>query len=387
VRVYILLLLFFIGCATDSKNDRDYLRAPASQFHCSEIIENLFGSQNRVFEKKFLQRIRKSKQALNQVDKDYLLEKIDFYAVHLKEKSEILDLLKKKRNILNNEFLLREIEVLEESLGRAPPKSRLTSLQNGLRQNNDLTEQRKETLIDLIDYILGDISFTKIKKIGKQAPINSSYSGRKFPMEKLSVDLQEKYPNGVWFNEEGFPIFSLYATRAVEIKITGAGRFDFMRANLAAGIERVPDDMTWHHHQDGKTMLLMPRDIHDAVKHSGGVAFVTKKIKRVRGALPAGTEWAGEKYPLENLPAKLRKKYPNSVRYKINGHPDLRNYSELDIVIESTGKRQLDFRLANTKAGFEKLPPGKTWHLKEDGKTMQLVPRDLLKAIPNTPLW
>ncbi len=387
MRVYLILLIFLLGCASDSFINRDFSRGPASQFQCSEIIENLFGSQNRVFETKFLKRIRKLNSVLSINDRNYLKEKIDHYAIHLKQKRELLKLLKKKKNLIDNEFLIKEIEVIEEGLARAPPASALLSLKNGLENGGSLTSTRQESLYDLIDYIIEDISANKIKKIGKQVPLNSSYSGRQFPMEKLSLKLQEKYPKGVWFDEEGFPLFSIYATRAVEIKITGAGRFDFMRANAAAGFERVPDDMTWHHYQDGKTMLLMPRDIHDAVKHSGGVAFVTKKIKRIKGALPAGTEWAGELYPVESLPVKLRKKYPKSVRYKINGHPDLRTYTDLEVEIESTGKRQLDFRLANAKAGFSVLPTGKTWHLKEDGKTMQLVPRDLLKAIPNTPLW
>jgi hypothetical protein len=34
---------------------------------------------------------------------------------------------------------------------------------------------------------------------------------------------------------------------------------------------------TWHHVEDGKTMQLIPWDLHDGVRHSGGVA-VTKAL-------------------------------------------------------------------------------------------------------------
>ena len=33
-----------------------------------------------------------------------------------------------------------------------------------------------------------------------------------------------------------------------------------------------PSNMTWHHHQDTRTMQLIPTDIHNAVRHSGGAS-------------------------------------------------------------------------------------------------------------------
>jgi hypothetical protein len=36
--------------------------------------------------------------------------------------------------------------------------------------------------------------------------------------------------------------------------------------------KKEPRGYTWHHHQNGKTLMLVPTDLHDAVKHGGGVA-------------------------------------------------------------------------------------------------------------------
>jgi len=32
--------------------------------------------------------------------------------------------------------------------------------------------------------------------------------------------------------------------------------------------------MVWHHVEDGKTMLLIPKDIHKAAAHTGGIAVI-----------------------------------------------------------------------------------------------------------------
>lgn len=38
--------------------------------------------------------------------------------------------------------------------------------------------------------------------------------------------------------------------------------------------DRFTDGYTWHHVEDGRTMQLVPRDLHTAVKHTGGVAVI-----------------------------------------------------------------------------------------------------------------
>ncbi|WP_430134260.1 HNH endonuclease [Priestia aryabhattai] len=63
---------------------------------------------------------------------------------------------------------------------------------------------------------------------------------------------------------------------------------DFENANIEAklskdtdppifDIRRPPIGYTWHHHQDGETMLLVVKDIHDEFKHIGGQSKINGK--------------------------------------------------------------------------------------------------------------
>ncbi|MGG0417404.1 HNH endonuclease [Priestia aryabhattai] len=65
---------------------------------------------------------------------------------------------------------------------------------------------------------------------------------------------------------------------------------DFENANKAArltkdtdppiiDIRRPPDSYTWHHHEDGKTMMLVDEDIHREFRHIGGQSKVNGKNK------------------------------------------------------------------------------------------------------------
>jgi filamentous hemagglutinin len=60
--------------------------------------------------------------------------------------------------------------------------------------------------------------------------------------------------------------------RHVEIEYTGSRRADESLANKKAKLGDTPRDWTWHHAEDMKTMYLVPSDLHEAVKHTGGVA-------------------------------------------------------------------------------------------------------------------
>ncbi|MET8776241.1 HNH endonuclease [Nocardia sp. NPDC004654] len=112
-------------------------------------------------------------------------------------------------------------------------------------------------------------------------PSNFEYAGKKYPVEKLPPDLRTKYPASVQFTHDGFPDFSPYAKNTVKFdrpqfdppRFTGNRSSDFTNANRMAGYRQTPDGYTWHHHQDGKTMQLVPTDLHDAVRHAGGVAI------------------------------------------------------------------------------------------------------------------
>lgn len=73
--------------------------------------------------------------------------------------------------------------------------------------------------------------------------------------------------------KDGYPDFSPHATHRVEIEMTGKD-VDFDAANKAAGLEKTPKDMTWHHNEDGVTMELVPTNLNNNVPHQGGASIV-----------------------------------------------------------------------------------------------------------------
>jgi|GEM_PF-2149063 hypothetical protein len=115
----------------------------------------------------------------------------------------------------------------------------------------------------------------ELPKINGRSPINSQYAGGSYPIEKLPPDLQAKYPNSVDFKRNGYANFTPYAKDSVQIDgLTGKRGPDEILANAKAGLNKTPEGFTWHHVEDGKTMELVPSDIHDAVRHTGGAAII-----------------------------------------------------------------------------------------------------------------
>ena len=123
-----------------------------------------------------------------------------------------------------------------------------------------------------------DATKSRVKLINGRQPRNSEYAGKTYPREKLSDDLKRKYQHEIPFTGTGHPDFSRYAIKKVEIKVTGK-KSDFSAADRAAGYSKRPEGYTWHHHHDGKSMYLVPTDIHDAVKHTGGRAVHKEKAR------------------------------------------------------------------------------------------------------------
>jgi hypothetical protein len=111
-----------------------------------------------------------------------------------------------------------------------------------------------------------------IRKVGGRNPVNSAYAGQVY---HLSGDLGAKYPNGVAFSRQGFPDFSPYRVMEVKYKgLTGEYRIDEKIANELAGLPRTPTGYVWHHVEDGETLVLIPKDLHNAVRHTGGAAVI-----------------------------------------------------------------------------------------------------------------
>ncbi|WP_281274509.1 HNH endonuclease [Aquisalibacillus elongatus] len=106
--------------------------------------------------------------------------------------------------------------------------------------------------------------------------INKKYAGKTY---NLSGDLAKKYPNGVKFTNDGFPDFSPYSKTKVKVDgLKGNTTGDFTAANKAAGLKKTPSGHTWHHVEDGKTLMLVPTDLHQAVRHTGGAALIRKGL-------------------------------------------------------------------------------------------------------------
>jgi hypothetical protein len=105
-----------------------------------------------------------------------------------------------------------------------------------------------------------------------------------------SATVQVRPPNGgrartyqVPFDSRGNPDFYGYARRlpnnqrAVQIPMTGNRSRDFAAADRAAGYTPSnprPAGYTWHHHQNRRSMILVPSDLHGAIPHRGGVSGV-----------------------------------------------------------------------------------------------------------------
>jgi len=82
----------------------------------------------------------------------------------------------------------------------------------------------------------------------------------------------------VTYDKDGFPDFAKHRhpeVKDVEIEFTGDYYKDNKLADEAAGITeemRISEKYTWHHHQDGKTMQLIKRNVHQDFFHTGGMS-------------------------------------------------------------------------------------------------------------------
>lgn len=118
-------------------------------------------------------------------------------------------------------------------------------------------------------------SASAILPVGGRMPLNYEYAGQTY---ELSGALRDKYPRSVAFKLNGFPDFSPYAHARVQVPdLVGDTSTDFAKANKRSGLAETPDGFTWHHHEDGVTMELVPTDLHSAVGHTGGAAILANR--------------------------------------------------------------------------------------------------------------
>lgn len=211
---------------------------------------------------------------------------------------------KKKKNNSDSRSITQKKQALNESLSKANKlltnkELSISKIKKDLKKEKKRNKLKRLELVILKDntdeqeiQVLGEVnpakSTPKVKKpktltqlVSLKKPINYKHRNTWWKFKKKS--LRKKYPKGVKFNKLGFPDFSTYALHIVKIKMKGNRSYgkkgDFGNANEKAGFKRSKrhPKHTWHHHQDRKTMLLVPRDFHGPVKHSGGV-WVIKEL-------------------------------------------------------------------------------------------------------------
>jgi len=90
------------------------------------------------------------------------------------------------------------------------------------------------------------------------------------------VTYTDKSGRSVTYSREGYPDFKEAGYVKDEVTINMKGNHttdpaDADRALKALGRER-PPNTTWHHHEDGKTMQLVDRELHKRFCHTGGVS-------------------------------------------------------------------------------------------------------------------
>ena len=118
---------------------------------------------------------------------------------------------------------------------------------------------------------------------------NHQYAGSRYPLEEKNPELARKYPNSIKFDEDANPIFDPYAKATVRFEKgalrgnSNSGSPDFIAANKKMGYPgRYPPEIcgpkgnepcTWHH-KDFQTIQLVPRDLHEAVRHEGGASLI-----------------------------------------------------------------------------------------------------------------
>jgi len=132
----------------------------------------------------------------------------------------------------------------------------------------------REAADDYIDIVL----------MNGRKPINWRFAGKTY---RLDGELAKKYPGGVTFKRSGYPDFSPYSRlRVTDTRgaLTGIIGRDSAFANAASGLKKTPAGFTWHHVEDGRTLLLVPSDLHKAVRHTGGAALIRALVRERRAA-------------------------------------------------------------------------------------------------------
>lgn len=170
----------------------------------------------------------------------------------------------------------------------------------------------------LCDNVVRDWINKKFPKIGTK---NIKAPGTKHAIKDDKV--KQKYgKTEICYDDLGFPDFSPFVEKftdqitgqlkeaAFEINMSGNYSSDYTQANAAlramTGDSSMPDfprtingiEFTWHHHQDGKTMMLVPKAVNNpdfgGAPHVGGVALKNNGMTGDDSILPTYKDSKGQ---------------------------------------------------------------------------------------------
>ncbi|MCX8835312.1 HNH endonuclease, partial [Vibrio parahaemolyticus] len=137
-----------------------------------------------------------------------------------------------------------------------------------------------EGFVDIYDFVNvqkcdAQVYDTKTSKtVGGRKIINSEFAGKTVTTKGGDVR----------FDSDGFPDFTPYSKKTVRvIGLTGDMANDVPLAMARAKITKYDKSKyVWHHHQDGKTMMLIPKSVHSVrnggVAHTGGRSVIQHNL-------------------------------------------------------------------------------------------------------------
>lgn len=136
--------------------------------------------------------------------------------------------------------------------------------------NKQLAQVRGENISAFLKEYQKDFTITNYK-----------YAGNLMSPTGTNADFIKAKYGDIYMSKSGFAIFDDYAIARVKVSdLTGIDTSDIQKANrLHHGTSESIKGYTWHHLEDGETLILIPTELHDAYKHTGGASLIREGLK------------------------------------------------------------------------------------------------------------
>lgn len=99
-------------------------------------------------------------------------------------------------------------------------------------------------------------------------PSNFHLAGKRYPLEEVAPEVAQRYPEGVYFDDQGFPDLRPYIAHiggepaVVKLKQLGqTSAADIRDANRAFGINAAAHGLAWFHLPNSTYLILVPEDL------------------------------------------------------------------------------------------------------------------------------